>query len=191
MAQSSLFFHPLLTAKIFLLGLPLDPEFRYLPSFFPPEFELLTQRNASCGGPFFCFLRTLRLSFRFHGYPLLLLQGEAHAYLLYPLFFHLIDESPIRSNNFYECAGRPCERKQSGNADDGAHEPPMFSDVHPAHAKGGVAIGAEVDCIGGANDQTNAIQGKSPDKDLRNMQVEHQEDRPSELNCGGKEPWLS
>ena len=66
-------------------------------------------------------------------------------------------------------------------------EPPMFSDVHPAHAKGGVAIGTEVDCIGGANDQTNAIQGKSPDKNLRNMQVEHQEDRPSELNCGGKE----
>lgn len=56
----------------------------------------------------------------------------------------------------------------------------MFFDVNLPHAKRRVAVGAEVDRIRRMLEQPHAIKGAGPDKDFHNMQIKHEEDRPSQ-----------
>jgi hypothetical protein len=57
----------------------------------------------------------------------------------------------------------------------------MFFDVHLPHAERCIAIGAEVDRIVGVHDQAHPSKDEGPDYDFHNMQIEHEENRPSEL----------
>ena len=151
------FVQTLLPAETLDLGYLRPAEFRYSPSFFPPDSEPLNEGASSGQIHGLLLLRPLGVTFCLQGVPFLFAQGEAHVHFPYALVLQLIDESPVCSHNFNQSAGGPRESEQSRNANDGADDPLMFSDVNLSHAKRCVAVGTEIHRIVGVHNQTRTI----------------------------------
>jgi len=100
---------------------------------------------------------------------------------------HLFYRLPMSSHHVDQRAGGPGEGEETGDANDGANQPPGTIELHGAHSQCGVRIGTEVNVVVEIYDEAQAAENERPDENLCNLEKEHQKDAPAKDECGAGE----
>ena len=107
-------------------------------------------------------------------------QIPADLFLFRAFEFKSFDKRIVSPHDIDEHASGPCERKQSGNSNDGADNAVLRVEVHLAVAERSVGVGAKIDGILRGVDQAEMPEHNGPPDDADNVKREEKEDGGAE-----------